>query len=208
MEEEQTNTERLQSNVDKMKALSLAQNIHNLTPPTKGNDEAGRDVSIINSLKCDKEMTEKYLTLTGFMFDPLQGVYTLYRRPIMNSLGIGNFMGTISGIAKDNEFASYKEDDIPKWILFYFKRNYPYFTCYADDYELSREDFNLVSSLLVSAIASTLYKAKGGGHRNVVRGTYSEDLLGRVITPDQLQKKGGGFLSALSKLNPLARRER
>jgi hypothetical protein len=54
--------------------------------------------------------------------------------------------------------------------------------------------------MLFSFIVSSLHKAKGGGHRNVVRGTYSEDLLGKITKEPMSPQEKQSF--NFSKLNP------
>lgn len=196
-------TQKMQNKVDKLKTLSLANNIHNLSPPSNPNSQI-HDVAIVEALKADRHIQKAILQLKGYMFDPLKNVYAPYRRPVMNELGIGNFIQTIQNIGDTIEFSNFKEDDIPKFAIYLFEYNYPYFTIYYRDYELSREDFNLVSTILIDYILTSLYKAKGGGHRNVVRGTYSEDLLGKVVQPEFIRKEGG-FGALLGRLNPMRR---
>ncbi|HEC37730.1 hypothetical protein LCGC14_0732200 [marine sediment metagenome] len=194
--------------VKELKKLSLVNNIHNLTPQLKTNKEED-SVAIINALKSDSLIKDVILELEGYVYSHKERGYTLYRKPIMNSLGIGNFITCISSISKTIEFSSFKEKQIPKLANYFFKTNYPYFTVYYEDYELDRKDFNLISTILLAFIVSSFNKAKGAGHRNVVRGTYSEDLLGRYtgelpnIQGSQKSKFNLGLLNPFKKAGNL-----
>lgn len=204
MTEEQTPQEKLAMKTDKLKALSLANNIHNLTPPGKSSDES-RDVAIVHALKAEQHILKCIMQLKGYMYDPLQQVWVQYRNPVMNQQGIGNFILTIQNLAETIEYSNFKEEEIPKFVPYYYEQNYPYFMVFADEYELAPEDRNLISTLLFNFIITSLFKAKGAGHRNVVRGTYSEDTLSRILPPEQMKQSQGGILGGLAKLNPLKR---
>lgn len=199
------NPENVQSKAEKLKLLSLGNNIHNLTPPVQGNDSEQQQVAIVHALKSDNFTSKAYLKLKGLNYDPIIRKWTQYRRPVMNSLGIGNFMQVLENIGDTIEYSNFDKDDIPKFGVHLFEMNYPYFTIYYRDYELSKSDFNIISTLLFNFIMTSLYKAKGAGHRNVVRGVYSEDVLGKLVGGDPQQAKQGGLGSLLSRLNPMRR---
>lgn len=187
---------------EQLKGMSLLRNIHKITPQLQA--DADKDnVAIIKALKSDSLVTETILQLEGKMFDPLSREYVEFRNAVMNKKGIGNFIMVIGSIAKTIEFSSFREKEIPKIAKYLFKMNYPYFTIYYSEYDLDRSDFNLIANLLFTFIISSLNKAKGSGHRNVVRGTYSEDLLGRYVGKEEDEKKKGRL--DLSKLNPFKR---
>ena len=174
----ETTEDKTDKQVKNLKTLSLVNNIHSLTPqmqPQKAED----GVAIINALKSDSQIKEVYLQLKGYFFSPFEKTYIEFRKPVMNDLGIGNFLTVIGNIAKSIEFSSFREQDVGKLAVHLIRMNYPYFTIYAAEYDLDKKDFNLVYDLLFTFIVSSFNKAKGSGHRNVVRGTYSEDLLGR-----------------------------
>lgn len=121
----------------------------------------------------------------------------------MNQRGIGNFISDISSISQTIEFSSFKENEIPKLVSHLFKTNYPFYTIYYEDYELDRKDFNLIATILFTFILSSFKKAQGSGHRNVIRGTYSEDLMGKFVPvgygqPQVPQKQSGNIFSMLN----------
>lgn len=182
----------------RLKELSLVNNLHKITPQIQKDSEK-EDVAIIKALRSSGLVESLILKLEGLRYDHTERKYVSYRRPVMNKLGIGNFVSVISTIAESVEFSNFKEKEIPKLALSLFKTNYPYFTVYYEDYQLDRKDFNLIATVLLSFILSSLNKAKGAGHRNVVRGTYSEDLLGRYVAEQEKREKSRG---GLSKYNP------
>ena len=198
----QEEEEELQKRINKLKTLSLTDNVHRLNPPSQAISNEG--IAIVEALKVDQLIMKLQIELQGMMYDYLSKEWVNYRTPIMNQLGIGNLILTIQTIAESIEFSYFDKDEIPKYAKFLFRLNYPYFTIYYKEYELDRKDFNLIGSILFTYIISALMKAKGAGHRNVVRGTYSEDLLGR-LTKDSQQKEGGFSLKGLIK-NSLSRK--
>lgn len=186
-----------------LKELSLVRNIHNLNPNIQTNSDS-EGINIVNALKSNPLLQETLLQLEGFFFDPSIRKYVKYRSPVMNELGRGNFIQDISTIAQNIEFSSFKEGEIPKLVSHLFKMNYPFYTIYSEEYELDRKDFNLVATILFTFILASFKKAQGSGHRNVIRGTYSEDLLGKYVPvgfPGS-QAQPPQKTSALSFLNP------
>jgi len=205
MEVNQPIQSQSQQVIDKVKALSFTGAVHSLTPPVNQNLDPGLAIAIVKALESDPILQEKVADLLGFMWDPDTKEAIKFREPVMNKLGIGNFIAVCKAISKDYEFSNIHEDEIPLRVLHYFKKNMPYFTVYHEKYQLDRSDFNIIESSLLSTIDSILHKAKGGGHRNVVRGTYSEDTLGKILkgSEEQKQQQTGSFLS---KLNPFKKR--
>ena len=200
MAEEKDKTEKT---IEQLKAMQFMGNVHKLTPKIQPSD-SGDGVAILNALKADRDIMDVILKLEGLDYDPVQKVYYQYRRPVMNKLGLGNFIAVISTISKSIEFSSFQEKEIPKFVKFLFKQNYPYFTIYYREYEIDKKDFNLLANTLFTFILAAFHKAKGGGHRNVVRGTYSEDLLGRFST-EIPSKKDKSKRFGLRGLNPFKR---
>lgn len=185
-----------------IKELSLVRNIHNLSPNIQTNSDAD-GINIVNALKSSGLIIEVAMQLEGFFYDASIKKWAKYREPVMNQEGRGNFLSDISVISQTIEFSSFKEKEIPKLVSHLFKMNYPFYTIYADEYELRKSDFNLIATILFSFILSAFKKAQGSGHRNVIRGTYSEDLLGKYVpvgySPENnKEKSSGGFLSMLN----------
>lgn len=200
--EEQINP--VQQKTDKLKTLSLLNNIHNIAPPIRDNSD-NVSVNIVKALQGEQFVLKTIMQLKGMMFEPLKKEWIPYRSPVMNEEGIGNFIYTISNIAETIEYSYIEKDDVGRFAAYLFRINYPYFTVYFNEYDLNKRDFNLIATLLFNFIISSLSKAKGGGHRNVVRGTYSEDVLGQALRTDEIKKRGL-FANGLAGLNPFARR--
>lgn len=199
----QTPTQQL---FDKTRSLAMTAGVHSLTPPNNLNIDPAMSIQIVKALESDPVLQDRVADLLGFMYVPLDDVESAvqFRPPVMNKLGIGNFINVCKSISKDYEFSNIHEDEIPKRILHLFSKNIPYFFVYYKEFGLARSDFNIIETSLFSIIDSILHKAKGGGHRNVIRGTYSEDTLGKILKGSEQQaKETGGFLS---NLNPFKKR--
>lgn len=183
-----------------LKELTLVRNIHNLNPNLNTSSDS-EGINIVNALKSSNLLQEIGLQLEGYFWDATIRKYVKFRDPVMNKRGIGNFISDISSISQSIEFSSFKEKEIPRIVSHLFKINYPYYTIYAEEYELDRKDFNLIATILFTFILSSFKKAQGSGHRNVIRGTYSEDLLGRYVpvgvSPSEDKRKG-----VMSWMNP------
>lgn len=191
-----------------LKELTLVNNLHNLHPSVLGSKDENEGVAIVNALKSDKHLLKVAMQLEGKFFNQTTRQWDEFRGPVMNKRGIGNFLSVLTTISETIEFGNFSEKEIPKQVTHLFKMNYPYFTIYFQDYELDRKDFNLIATLLFSFILSSFKKAQGAGHRNVVRGTYSEDLLGKYVSAGifegERQKKSG---SKFSFMNPFKKPE-
>lgn len=203
-EEKDPETKKREKNLRKqeeLKGLSLLNNIHKITPQIQQeSDKEG--VAIIKALGSSKIVQDSFLRLKGFFYDPIERKHIQYRNPVMNSRGLGNFISVISDINENIEFSNLDEKEIPNLAKLLFKQNYPYFTIYHKEYDLDRADFNLLSTILLTAIIASLHKAKGSGHRNVIRGVYSEGLLGRYFDSGEATQKTKSKLFDFSKLNP------
>lgn len=193
--------DQLDKRTKQLKELSLVRNIHNLNPNLNDNSEKD-GVAIINALKSSSLVQDATMELEGFYFDSVTRKIVKVRKPVMNKLGVANFISSIGNISKNYEFSNLKEKEIPKLANYYFRTNYPYFTVYHKEYELDRRDFNLVANLLLTFILASLKKAQGSGHRNVVRGTYSEDLLGKYVGAGMGTQNEDSNKFKLSYLNP------
>ena len=199
---QETKKDKILTKAEQLKGMSLLRNIHKITPQML-QDQDKDQVAIIKALGSSKIVEAQFLKLKGYYYNPLTREYESYRNPVMNERGLGNFISIISDINENIEFSSLDKKEIPKIANLLFRSNYPYFTIYHEDYELDKSDFNLIATALLTSILGALNKAKGAGHRNVVRGTYSEDLLGRYVEvgADGKEKSKSGKVD-LSKLNP------
>jgi len=60
-------------------------------------------------------------------FDYFSGIWVQSRRPLMNEIGIGNFMTALEGVGDNINFSFTHEKDIPKLAYAFFADNYPHF---------------------------------------------------------------------------------
>lgn len=208
METITTQTDPMTESVNKLKAMAFINNIHKMSPPQSQMQNQGSGIEIVEALKADSIIEEVGLKLKGYEKDLISKQWTPYRKPVMNQLGIGSFIQKIEAISKTIEFSSLSEKDIPSFILYNFKEIYPNYTVYFKEYELDLKDFPTISTILMAFLISSFYKAKGAGHRNVIRGTYDENLIGRAFRDNETEKqKRPGFFGRMARgfMNPMRR---
>jgi len=172
----------------------------NLVVPTQDSqEEYFNQVSIIRGLSTENDLTKIELRLRGFTYSYFKKSWIKSRKPLMNDIGIGNFMASLQGIGDIVNFSYYESKDIPKLALMYFSDNYPNFLIYSKDFELSPKDFNVIKTILQFWSLSVLNNAKNAGHRNVVRGTLSEGILARALGTSEEKSKKKGLFSFLRR---------
>lgn len=172
----------------------------NLVIPTQDSEqEIHNQVSIIKGLSVENDLLKVELRLRGYTYNIFKREWVQQRKAIMNDLGIGNFMATLQGIGDVVNFSHYLEKDVPKLSYLFFSENYPQFIIYSKEFELDPRDFNIIKTILQFWCLSVLNNAKGAGHRNVVRGTLSEDILARALGSPTEEKKKGGIFSFLRR---------
>ena len=96
------------------------------------------------------------------------------------------------------DFSNFKEEQINAIVFDVWSTNFAQFQAYQQDFELQNKDINLIHNYFSLVTMIALNNAKGAGHRNVVRGSLSENILSKLSTPE----KTTGFLS---KINPLGK---
>jgi hypothetical protein len=200
---DETNIDKLTRLVDKAKALSVVSNVHSMTPPQKEPDNPSNQVAIIDALRAAPRVLSIYFRLRGQMYNPDTKEIVQISTPIMNERGALKFVGIVMGIAEEIEWSNFGEDEINPRIMKYYEDNYPYFTFWHGDYDLDTSDFNIVGSLLMAAIDGTFHKSKNAKYLNVVGRVYSEDMLGKVLTSTEDNKKKR--MNIIDRLNPFKR---
>lgn len=191
--------DHLQNVVDKAKAYSLLQNLHNLSPPPQKDDKEDNKVAIIESLKVSPRLQNLFLELQGLVYDPDKKTIIRASRPIMNVNGAFRFVKICQHIAEEAEWSNFGEEEINSRIYEHYKNNYPYFTFWHEEYDLSPSDFNYISSTLVSFIDSAFHKGKNAKYINAVSRVYSEDFMGKIFQGQPQQKTDvKGFLSSIN----------
>jgi hypothetical protein len=161
--------------------------------------ETFNQVSIIKGLSTTNSTMRIELMLRGYRFDPFKGVWVQSRKPVMNDIGIGNFMTALEGVGDNVNFSFTNEKDIPKLAYAFFADNFPHFLVYNNTFDLKPEDFNIIKTVLKFWALSVLSNSKNAGHRNVVRGTLSEGILARALGNAPEEKKKGGLFSFLKR---------
>ena len=207
MVQEETTTQKLQNKVDKLKLLNLTSNIHNLTPPQHREDDASRDIALVNVLSVHPRIVSLFLETRGLEYDPKIKSYVQVTKPIMNFAGAYKLVQVLKHIAQETEWASFGEEEINKRIIHYYEENIPYFLFYAEEYELEPINFNFVETVLKSFIDSSFHKSKSGKYINTLGRTYDEGVMKRALdtnSGDTRTKNNEGFLS---KYNPFKDRK-
>jgi hypothetical protein len=156
-------------------------------------------VSIIKGLSTTNSTMRILLMLRGYSYDPLEGSWVQRRRPIMNELGIGNFMTALEGVGDNVNFSYTNEKDIPKLAYAFFADNYPHFIVFNDEFELAPCDINAIKTILKFWSFSVFNNSKNAGHRNVVRGTLSEGILAKALGNGTEEKKKGGLFGLFKR---------
>ncbi len=169
-----------------------------LALPNDNSDEQRQQIGIIKGLSTENDLGRIQLRLMGYSFDYFTNQWIPARRPVMNKFGIGNMMNALQSLGDLANFSNYDEKDIHKLALLFYEDNYPTFIIYANEFELDSKDFNIINSILKFYPLSVLKNAKNAGHRNVVRGTLSENLLQKAFEGNRNESKGG-FLSFFRK---------
>ena len=200
MVEEESVTQKLQNKVDKLKLLNLTNNIHNLTPMEKREDDSSREIALVNVLSVSRRVKEKFLEIRGLEYDPMEKKLIQVTEPIMNLLGAYRYCKLLQ-MAEEIEWASYAEEEINKRIVHFYEENIPYFLFWADEYELEEKDFYYVINTLQTFIDTSFHKSKSGKFINTLGRTYGEDVLKKALDTGatETKREREGFLS---KYNP------
>lgn len=168
-----------------------------------GKDESS-EIAVIKGLSSAGYLQIIEWRLRGYRYDYILNQWILFRDPVMNSWGIGNIMLTLQGVSDDIYFSNFDDKEIPRLAYHCYANNLPTFLLYAKDFGLREKDFNLVDTILFNFILSAFKNAKNAGHRNVVRGTLSENVfLKSLASGSEAQGKKGGVMSFLK--NPFRR---
>jgi len=148
----------------------------------------GSEIAIIKGLGHKEHIKEIWMLINGYDYNYYDDKWEKVSEPIMNPEGIRNLM-TILNIALRMDFSNIEPEDIPKIVLHFFKNNFPQFIVYEKEFGLNPMNNNIVSTACFFAPYISARNAKGAGHRNAVRGTFSEDVLAKLGT-ESTEKKG------------------
>ena len=185
-------TQQMQNKVDKLKLLNLTNNIHSLTPPQKKDENDLNNVALVAALRVDPMLAEAVLNLQGRAVDTKLD-FVQVTEPIMNVAGIWAFINCVcSTLAKNTQWGTYSEDEIPQRLTHYYEENLPTFIFNKKLFGLKSIHFNVIATYLKVFIDSSFHKAKQGKFINTLGRTYSEDLLNKALSnAEQKQTKQG-----------------
>jgi len=156
-------------------------------PPKEEKHETA-EVGIIRGLDVKDYLTEIFLRLNGWDYDIINEVWFCPENPtpIMNELGIKNFMETLHAVgSKVTTMSNFDQNEINIRVEKFVKRNLAHFIAWADTFNLKEENFNVIENYLFTMADGAYRKARGAGDRNTVRGIYSENVLARMYSPGQ-----------------------
>lgn len=167
-------------------AGSLKKSI-NLTPATDKDE-----IAIIKGIGNKEHLKELWYRLRGYDFNYSTNKYEKKTGALMNEEGIRNIMLLLNmGLRMD--FSHMDEKEIPKIVMKFFKDNYSHFSVYQKDFSLNSKNKNVVLTACWLPFYTSLRNAKGAGHRNTVRGVFSEETLAKLATP----AKKEGFIDKI-----------
>ena len=177
----------LQKVVDKVKTINLVGNAHNLTPPQQQIDRSG-DIMIVEVLKSEPRLAEIYLQIRGEIVDSKNKIIQV-SQPIMNNQGAILLMNMLKNISRETEWATFGEEEIGPRVIWHYSEIVPRFTLDCQRYELNPADFHYLHTTVLSFIDSSFHKAKNGYYGNIIKRTYSEDLLGKAVKNEEAKTK-------------------
>lgn len=198
----QIESQKLQNKADKLKALGMLSQTHNLTPPDSGQEDPSRDIALVNALSSHPRIQRKILEIRGMEWGAKQKKLIQITEPRMNHDGAKLVADILTTIAEETEWSSYSEEEINSRIIHHFEENIAYILFYAEDYELHPKYFGYIINMLKVFIDASFHKAKSGKYINTLGRTYDEGTIRKALetnTPNSPNKKDNGFLS---KYNP------
>lgn len=154
--------------------------------------DSGAELAIIKGLGYKEYLKEIWMQVNGYDFDYMLDKWVKKTDPLMNEAGIRNLMSVLN-LALRMDFSNIKEDDIPKLTMHFFRTNFPQFVVYNKEFGLDSKNVNIISTACWLTFYIAARNAKGAGHRNTIRGTLSEQFLGKIAEPQQKE----GFFKRL-----------
>lgn len=176
-----------------------------LTSPTAQKQDSS-EVGIIRELSPFKVLQNVRRNLKGFFWNPdtkefekLEGF-----EPLMNDTGISKYLAIMSSFLNDTTtFSSFKEEEIAQIVCYICDAAIPVIHINYKEYGVkNKSDLLILDNQIFMMAISALKKAVGGGDRNVIRGTLSENIMSRYMQQPGMEQQHRSFLS---RLNPFAR---
>lgn len=165
-------------------------------PPREKREESA-EVGIIRELSPLKVINQLRMQLKGYSWDYDESKWVKTRDPLMNDKGIGKYLSIISAIVSDLvTFSSYNPNEINPLVEYVCERAIPVIYVNYREYGIQeKSDLPIIDIQIFNLTKAAFHKAMGAGDRNVVRGTFGEQMMYKYDIP---RKKG-----LFSKINPL-----
>ena len=177
-----------------------------LLPPQEEEREHP-EIGIIREMSPKKVLEQLRMELKGKMWDPEKNEYIKVEgmEPIMNDKGIAKYLSIMSSVVTELvTFSKYDAEEINKLTLQVIKDATPVIYINYKGYGIrEKSDLKIIKIQLRNLTLAAFKKAVGGGDRNLVRGTLSEQIMNRQSNMPQgmPQQKQGIF----SRMNPFSK---
>jgi len=170
-------------------------------PPATKKEEA--EVGIIRELSPVKVLNQLRMELKGYYYDYDEQKWVKLREPLMNDKGIGKYLSIISSVVTDLvTFSSYKPEEINKLVEYICEKAIPVIHINYKEYGIQeKSDLQIIDIQIFNLTKAAFHKALGAGDRNVIRGTYGEQMMYKYGYPNQNNEKG-----FLGRINPFSKR--
>lgn len=177
-----------------------------LLPPPEEEREVP-EIGIIRELSPKKVLEQLRMNLKGYFWDYKEKEYTRIPgfEPLMNDKGIAKYLSFMSAIVTDLvTFSKYDKEEINDLVLYICDKAIPTIHINYKEYGIKeKSDLEIIDVQIFNLTLAAFKKAVGGGDRNLVRGTLSEQIMNRQSNmPMQMpQQKQGIF----SRMNPFSK---
>lgn len=170
-------------------------------PPSSSYYGEQPEIGIIKGLSPDKVLERIEYRLRGYSWNAGKKEWYKIRDPIMNEEGIQNIIQILASVSEVVTMSNFDKTEIPILVYEVIRKNLPYFFVYSEEYQLRPNDFNIISTTLLTFTLASFKKAQGAGDRNVIRGTLSENILMRQAST-QGPPQGERSMGAVGKMMP------
>jgi len=170
-----------------------------IMPPIMKKEEA--EVGIIRELSPLKVLNQLRMELKGYYWDYDEEKWIKLREPLMNDKGIGKYLAIVSSVVTDLvTFSNYLPEEINKLVEYVCEKAIPVIHINYKEYGIKdKSDLQIIDIQIFNLTKAAFHKALGAGDRNVIRGTYGEQMMYRFGYP--APKKERGFFSKINPFN-------
>jgi len=170
-----------------------------IAPPFVKKEEA--EVGIIRELSPVKVLNQLRMELKGYSWDYDEEKWVKLREPLMNDKGIGKYLTIISSVVTDLvTFSSYQPEEINKLVEYVCEKAIPVIHINYKEFGIKdKSDLQIIDIQIFNLTKAAFHKAMGAGDRNVIRGTYGEQMMYKYGYQQPRDK------SFFSKINPFSR---